>query len=135
MLARQCSRCGRYLQSSGALISINHPFALCGGCAWSYTAAARDFDGIEVWNGPWDLTDEQALTMWDKILQSGRHITAIASSDSHRPDTPIGQPATHVAARELSQAALLNSIRQGHVYLTNETARPNVGFEAENYNG
>ncbi len=116
---------------SGALISINHPFALCGGCAWSYTAAARDFDGIEVWNGPWDLTDEQALTMWDKILQSGRHITAIASSDSHRPDTPIGQPATHIAAKELSQAALLNSIRQGHVYLTNETARPSVGFEAE----
>ena len=116
---------------SGALISINHPFASCGGCAWSYDAAARGFDGIEVWNGAWDLTDEQALMMWDKILQSGRHITAIASSDSHRPASPIGQPTTHVAAVELSQRALLDAIRKGRVYLTSEAARPVVSFEAE----
>ncbi len=121
---------------AGAVISINHPFALCGGCAWSYDAAARDFDGIEVWNGPWDQTDELALTMWDKILQSGRHITAIASSDSHRPPPnptgqPIGQPTTHVAANALAQAALLQAIRQGRVYLTGEAMRPVVSFEAE----
>ncbi len=116
---------------AGALISINHPFVLCGGCAWSYDAAARDFDAIEVWNGPWDFTDEPALKMWDKILQSGRRITAIASSDSHRPDTPIGKPATHVAAKVLSQAALLKAIRQGHAYLTDGVARFVVSFEAE----
>ncbi len=115
----------------GALISINHPFALCGGCSWSYDAAARDFDAIEVWNGPWDLTDEMALAMWDKILQSGRHITAIASSDSHRPDTPLGQPTTHVAAHDLSQAALLQAVRQGRVYLTGEALRPVLSFAAE----
>jgi len=116
---------------AGALISINHPFVLCGGCAWSYDAAARDFDAIEVWNGPWDVTDEPALNMWDKILQSGRRITAIASSDSHRADTPIGKPATHVAAKVLSQAALLKAIRQGHAYLTDGVARFVVSFEAE----
>jgi hypothetical protein len=116
---------------SGAIISINHPFALCSGCAWSYGASAPDFDAVEVWNGPWDPTDELALRMWDKILQAGRRITAIASSDSHRPANPIGQPTTHVAAGELSQTALLNSIRQGRVYLTGEVARPGVGFEAE----
>jgi predicted metal-dependent phosphoesterase TrpH len=116
---------------SGALISINHPFALCGGCAWSYDAAARDFDAIEVWNGGWDQTDDQALTMWDKILQSGRHITAIASSDSHRQANAIGQPTTHVAANVLSQTALLDAIRQGRAYLTSEVARPVISFEAE----
>ncbi|MFN2453352.1 MAG: CehA/McbA family metallohydrolase [Pyrinomonadaceae bacterium] len=116
---------------AGAVISINHPFALCGGCNWSYDMAARDFDGIEVWNGAWDITDEQALMMWDKILQSGRPITAIASSDSHRLGTPIGLPTTHVAANDLSQVALLNAIRQGHVYLTGEAAQPVVSFEAE----
>lgn len=116
---------------AGALISINHPFVLCGGCAWSYDAAARGFDAIEVWNGPWDFTDEPALKMWDKILQSGRRITAIASSDSHRPDTPIGKPATHVAAKVLSQAALLNAIRDGHAFLTDGTAGLVVSFEAE----
>ncbi len=116
---------------TGAVISINHPFALCGGCAWSYTAAARDFDAIEVWNGPWDATDEQALVMWDKILQSGGRLTAIASTDSHRQITPIGQPTTHVAANTLAQIALLNAIRQGRVYLTGDVARPILGFEAE----
>ena len=116
---------------SGALISINHPFALCGGCAWSYDAAARGFDAIEVWNGEWDWTDEQALKMWDKILQSGRHITAIGSSDSHRAANPIGHPTAHVAARVESQRALLDAIRQGRVYLTSEVARPVLRFEAE----
>jgi predicted metal-dependent phosphoesterase TrpH len=117
--------------AAGALISVNHPFVLCGGCAWTYEATARDFDAIEVWNGPWDFTDEPALQMWDKILQSGRRITAIASSDSHRPDTPIGKPATHVAARVLSQATLLRAIRQGRVYLTEKAAGPVITFEAE----
>ena len=120
---------------SGALISINHPFALCGGCGWSYTASARDFDAIEVWNGSWDPTDELALAMWDKILQTGRHITAIASSDSHRQNTPLGQPATHVAANDLSQTSLLNAIRQGRVYLTGEAARPVISFEVETTTG
>jgi hypothetical protein len=117
--------------SAGALISINHPFVLCGGCAWTYEATARDFDAIEVWNGPWDFTDEPALQMWDKILQTGRRITAIASSDSHRPDTPIGTPSTHVAAKVLSQASLLRAIRQGRVYLTEKAAGPVITFEAE----
>lgn len=116
---------------AGAVISINHPFVLCGGCAWSYDPAARDFDAIEVWNGPWDFTDEPAIKMWDKILQSGRHMTAVASSDSHRQDTPIGQPSTHVAARVLSQPALLKAIRQGNVYLTDGIAPLVVSFEAE----
>ncbi len=120
---------------AGALISINHPFVLCGGCAWSYDPGARDFDAIEVWNGPWDFTDEPALKMWDKILQSGRHITAIASSDSHRLDTAIGKPATHVAANVLSQAALLKAIRAGRVYLSGEAAGPLVTFEGELQNG
>ena len=125
------SKVAAQARRSGALISINHPFALCGGCAWSYTAAARDFDAMEVWNGAWEPADEQALAMWDQILQSGRHITAIASSDSHRPNNPLGQPTTHVAAKELSRSALLNAIRQGRVYLTGEVARPVVSFAAE----
>lgn len=116
---------------SGALISINHPFGLCGGCSWSYGAALRGFDAIEVWNGGWDQTDEQALVMWDRILQSGRPITAIASSDSHRAINPIGQPTLHVAAKTLSERSVLNAIRQGQVYLTSNVGRPAVTFEAE----
>jgi hypothetical protein len=116
---------------AGALISINHPFALCGGCSWSYEAAVRAFDAIEVWNGSWDPTDELALKMWDQILQSGRRMTAIASSDSHRSENPIGQPTTRVAAKMPSEQLLLKAIKQGHVYLTGDAAGPIVTFEAE----
>jgi hypothetical protein len=124
----------------GAVISINHPYALCGACDWSYDMTAPGFDAIEVWNGNWSMTNESALKMWDKILQSGRHLTAMASSDSHRSPPsptgqPIGQPTTHVAAATLTQAALLDAIRQGHVYLTGVAAQPVITFEAEAVTG
>jgi len=133
--AARMARVAAEAHRSGALISINHPFALCGGCDWSYDKSARGFDAIEVWNGAWDFTDGLALKMWDEILQSGRRITAIASSDSHRAANPIGQPTTHVAANALSQTALLAAIRQGRVYLTGEAARSAVSFEAETRTG
>jgi hypothetical protein len=84
-----------------------------------------------VWNGEWDVSDNLALTMWDKILQSGGRLTAIGSSDSHRAANPIGQPTTHVAAKVASQSALLNAIRQGRVYLTGGATLPVLNFEAE----
>lgn len=119
---------------AGALISINHPFALCGGCSWTYPGAVKDFDAIEIWNGSWDQQDEMALKMWDEILQSGRPMTAVASSDSHRSVNPIGQPTTNVVATALSQPLLLEAIRQGHVYLTDK-AGPLVTFSAESTRG
>lgn len=114
----------------GALISVNHPFALCGGCDWSYGDALKEFDAVEVWNGVWDGTDESALKLWDGLLQRGLRPTAVASSDSHRAQNPIGSPTTYVAAAELSQAALLNSIRGGRVHLTREASDLSVDFEA-----
>jgi hypothetical protein len=128
------SKIAAQVHRAGALISINHPFGACTGCSWSYDSKAQGFDCIEVWNGNWDPTDEQALLMWDRVLQSGRQITAIASTDSHRANTPIGQPATNVWASNLSQRSLLNAIRRGNVYLTNEAGRPIVSFEAKTRN-
>jgi len=114
----------------GALISVNHPSALCGGCNWSYGDAIRNFDAVEVWNGEWDATDESALKLWDGLLRRGLRLTAVASSDSHREQNPIGRPATHVAAGELTQAALLNAVRRGRVYLTREAKGLQVDFGA-----
>lgn len=114
----------------GALISVNHPFALCGGCDWSYGDAVREFDAVEVWNGEWDKTDESALKLWDGLLQRGLRPTAVASSDSHRAQNPIGRPTTHVAAEELTQAALLRAIRRGRVYLTQVPHGLTIDFEA-----
>ena len=128
--ARGMSAAAARAHRLGALVSANHPFALCGGCDWSYRDAVKGFDAVEVWNGEWDGTDESALKMWDGLLRRGLRPTAVASSDSHRAENPIGRPATHVAAEELSQAALLNSIRRGRVYLTREPQGLSVDFEA-----
>ena len=120
----------------GALISINHPFALCAGCNWSYDADAAGFDAIEVWNGLWEAADEQALTWWDKLLQKGRRITAVASSDSHRPANALGQAATHISIdSSLTPGAVLKSIREGHAYLTNAANVPPITFEARTPEG
>jgi hypothetical protein len=114
----------------GALISVNHPFAPCGGCDWSYGGALQEFDAVEVWNGEWDATDESALKLWDGLLRRGLRPTAVASSDSHREQNPIGRPTTHVAAAVLSQAALLEGIRRGRAYLTREARGVSIDFEA-----
>jgi len=78
---------------------------------------------IEVWNGSWDTADEMAVAFWDRLLQKGRRITAIASSDSHRVENPLGQSTTHLAITgNLSEQAVLRSIRTGHAYLTESPA-------------
>jgi hypothetical protein len=116
----------------GALISINHPFASCAGCNWRYDQEANGFDAIEVWNGAWETSDEQALALWDRLLQKGRRITAIASSDSHRAANPPGQAATHVwIDGGPSVETILRSIRAGRAYLTNAATAPSITFEAQ----
>jgi hypothetical protein len=117
----------------GALISINHPFGICGGCVWGYDREAVGFDAIEVWNGSWDAADDLALGFWDRLLQQGRKITAVASSDSHRAENPLGQAASHVSIPgKLSVAAVLRSIRAGRVYLTSKPTTPVITFEGQN---
>lgn len=124
------SRVAARAHAMGALISVNHPAALCGGCSWSYGDALKEFDAVEVWNGDWDATDESALKTWDGLLRRGLRPTAIASSDSHRAQSPLGRPTTHVAAAELSQAALLDAIRRGRVHLTSGARGLSVEFGA-----
>lgn len=115
----------------GALISINHPTALCGGCDWTYSTTG--YDSIEVWNGRWDGEDERALEMWDTILRRGERLTAIGSSDTHRPNAPanaLARPTIHVAADSLTERALLEAIRGGRVYITHQPQSLIVNFTA-----
>lgn len=102
----------------GALASINHPFAFCGGCDWSY-GDWQNFDSVEIWNGEWDISDETALKKWDELLQKGSRITAIGSSDTHRPiDSMIGFPTNHIGAKRLTQTDLFAAIKSGRVFIS-----------------
>ncbi|NYE63071.1 putative metal-dependent phosphoesterase TrpH [Duganella sp. 1224] len=106
------------------LVSINHPGLpsgeTCMGCGWSNDADLRKVQAIEAVNG----TDADGLLsgipFWQAQLQRGLRPTAIGGSDNHHAGqgkNAVGTPTTVVHAAELSQQAILDGIRAGHVFV------------------
>lgn len=64
-----------------------------------------------------------SIPFWEDRLNAGVRITAIGGSDNHNPTSPpneassVGVPTTVVHASELSQPAVLEGIRKGHVFV------------------
>lgn len=120
------------------LFAINHPALpsneYCMGCGW--TAANTDFsrvDAIEVCNGgAMQVQGGKAdgvfsgVPFWEARLNEGHRITAIGGSDNHKPDgdpaaaPAVGSPTTVVFAPNLSERAILDAIRAGHVFVNVE---------------
>lgn len=105
---------------AGALFSINHPAGDCGGCAWQQVVPDA-LDAIEIWNGEAG-PQEQAVALWDRLLRSGRRVTAVGASDWHRAPARIDAAAVQVLARELSESAILDGIRRGRVSIVRNAA-------------
>jgi hypothetical protein len=121
------------------LISINHPSApsgeACMGCGW--TAANTNFDRIQAVEAVNDGNSEgplSGISFWQIELNRGFHLTGIGGSDTHRPDdyrpedkakprAGVGYPTTVVQASELSEPAILEGIRAGHVFIDLEGTR------------
>jgi len=104
------------------LVSINHPVRPsgedCMGCGWEQATDMRLVQAIEAVNGRDAGTPWSGIPFWEKQLNAGHRITAIGGSDSHRPDEHgLGTPTTVVHAAELTQAAILDGIRAGHVFV------------------
>lgn len=114
------------------VIAINHPSRItsesCRGCGW--TAQDTDFGSvtaIEVANGydefaehPRDAKAGTGLEYWQRLLDRGLRLTAIGGSDTHDVDIGslgVGVPTTVVYARELSERAILDGVRAGHVFV------------------
>jgi hypothetical protein len=122
-------------EAAHGLLSINHPGLpsgeSCMGCGW--TAKDTDFArvaAVEVVNGGAIRATGSAegpasgLPFWEARLNAGLRITAVGGSDNHDGGLDIatgqegvGRPATVVHATALSQAAVLQAIRQGHVFV------------------
>jgi predicted metal-dependent phosphoesterase TrpH len=132
----------RQAHSRGALVSINHPNdpsgEVCMGCGWINTATT-DFshvDAIEAINGADVETPKSGIPFWEQRLNDGFRITAIGGSDDHssgaNPGRGVGYPTTVVYAKELSEAAILDGIRAGHVFVKAAGPKaPNIEFSAE----
>ncbi|MGO4381727.1 CehA/McbA family metallohydrolase [Pseudoduganella sp. RAF53_2] len=104
------------------LVSINHPVRPsgedCMGCGWEQPTDMHLVQAIEAVNGPDADTPWSGVPFWEKQLNQGYRITAIGGSDSHRPDEPgLGRPQTVVHAAELTQIAIIDGIRAGHVFV------------------
>jgi hypothetical protein len=99
--------------AAGALFSINHPVGDCGGCAWEQTMPEA-VDGIEIWNGRVG-PQAGAMAIWDRLLKAGRRVTGVGASDWHHGPDPIDAAAVRVFAPTMTERALLDAIRAGHV--------------------
>ena len=118
---------------AGAILSINHPDSpsgeTCMGCGW--TAPDTDYDriqAIEAVNGHIADGPLSGIPFWYARLNEGLHLTGIGGSDSHDPDAPdgkppVGHPTTVVHASDLSQAAILDGIRAGDVFVDTQGTR------------
>lgn len=124
---------------AGALYIIAHPMSVgdpwCTGCDWQYPdmmpGSARC---VEVWNGPWgDMSNnERSLALWYGWLNEGCRMVATAGTDIHGPLNDPYPGFNVVYADELSEQAILDAIRRGHLYLS---SAPRLEFVATSTGG
>jgi hypothetical protein len=112
----------RAANDRGALFVINHPRADCLGCNWEHNVSAG-VAGLEI-TAATAAERGAALALWDSLLQMRRRIVGLGSSDWHRPDHPIGTASVRVWAAELSERAILDGIRAGHVVVMADGGAP-----------
>jgi hypothetical protein len=115
-----------------ALISINHPTSptdeTCRGCGWS--APDTDWSKVqsievlnagELWGAMGDARVKRpGVAFWRDLLNEGHHLTGVGGSDNHDVELGrlgVGFPTTVVYAPELSERAVLDAIRAGHVFI------------------
>jgi hypothetical protein len=116
------------VQAQHGLFSINHPGsptgAKCMGCGWSVpnTDYSR-VNEIEAINGGSMDGPYSGIPFWQDKLNRGFRITGVGGSDNHDADhlpptrSSIGLPTTVVYAANLSERAILDGIRAGHVFI------------------
>ena len=105
-----------YVKAQGALAYIAHPYWT--GRPSMETAALRDLDGLEVFNSVCEITQGtgHARIHWDDCLSAEQRLTGLAVDDVHWSFGEAGGGYVMVRALELSETALLESLRQGHFY-------------------
>jgi hypothetical protein len=110
---------------SGALFITAHPMApgdpVCSGCHWEFEdMLPGNSPAVEIWNGAWRPHNQQALDLYYQWLNEGHRLVATAGSDMHGTPTqeyPLGA-VNVIYAEDLTEAAILKAIRQGHSYLS-----------------
>jgi hypothetical protein len=119
------------MRQRGVPVSINHPMVpsgeRCMGCGWTprKPVSLHRFSAVEAVNGVDPGTPISGIPFWHKQLSAGYRLTAIGGSDNHNAPlqdasfgaSRVGIPTTVVYAANLSQAAILEGIRSGRVFI------------------
>lgn len=117
-----------WVHERGGLFSPNHPKR---GYPWEF-AGVRGYRVVEAWQGPWRLFNTESVDFWERRLRAGERVAAVGGSDCHsippaaylHPWT-LGNPCTWVYAREpLSEASVLDAVRAGHVFISEDPSGP-----------
>ncbi len=121
-------------QDNGLAI-INHPFYNIQRTN-NFKYDDNLFDGVEVWNGNWNLLNNLAVEWWGERLIAGHRLIAIGASDTHviegSPNN-LGTPQSVVYAESLSKDDLIKGIKNGKVYIrANDSIK--IVFEARSGN-
>jgi hypothetical protein len=107
---------------AGALFSINHPIDNCAGCSWEQIIA-DGIDAVEIWQNEKAPRDAE-IAFWDRLLRTGRHVTAVGVADWHRLPNRMDVAAVRVRADSLTERAVIDGIRRGHVIVMRDAATP-----------
>ncbi|MEM7125347.1 MAG: CehA/McbA family metallohydrolase [Chloroflexota bacterium] len=119
------SNLAQQITDAGALFVIAHPRdqgdPACTGCRWEYEEMMPGVARIvEVWNGSWTKFNEDSLSLAYEWLNAGHRMAFTYGSDIHgRPSRPkLSHPLNVVYADDLTEAAILEGVRQGHNYIS-----------------
>jgi hypothetical protein len=105
----------------GGIAVVAHPSVPIPSTGWTF-GGLEQADAVEVWNGPWTGDDEGTLARWQQMLVAGTFVPVVGSSDSHRPDQPVGHPQTVVRADTLSTNAVVEAVRSGRSWIAESSA-------------
>ena len=89
-------------------------------------------------NGDFREGPGSGVPFWQEQLNKGFRLTGLGGSDNHDADLPpnarsaVGRPTTVIYAQTLSERAVLDAIRAGHVFIDVEGTKDRiVEFEAK----
>ncbi|MFW6007366.1 MAG: CehA/McbA family metallohydrolase [Halanaerobiales bacterium] len=117
------------INNQNGLFGISHPFEfgspLCVGCRWNFIDIPWEkIDFIEIWNRNWSdnkIKNNKSYSLWQKKLNEGHNLTAIASNDVHdfsRYNQDNSYPLTYILAKRGNKEELITSLWEGRVYLS-----------------
>jgi hypothetical protein len=118
----------------GGVFVVNHPhsagYPACTGCRWEFGDESAGYASVlEVWNGAWSKAQNPpALRLWDRWLNAGYRVPAVAGTDSHvAPPAPHETGYTYVWAPP-SVEGILDAVRRGASFVS---CGPQVAWPVE----